>query len=696
MKGNKKMSDISGSDGVINTLQPTELEKGCFINRELSWLQFNLRVLCEAAEKSVPLLERLKFISIYYSNLHEFFMVRVGTIIHRTAIVPGYCDSKTGLTGAEMLRQILAEVKTQQSEAEKFYKKIVSKLKESGVDILNFKNISKVDEILAKKFYTDVADTMSVYVVDSKHPVPFIGNEEEYVVSLLKKGRGYALGFIPMTGLPKFKTFEVNGRQKIVIMSELIAHFAPKMLKKYDVKGTAVIRMTRNADVVLDDDFYAEGFNFRKTMEKMLSKRKRQMPVRLQIKGKINAKFRTTLLARLGVDPDYVFESTVLPMNYSFTKGIRHSSDMVYKDQRPVRSVKLHKGEYFNYLEKNDMLLSFPFQSMTPFIEMIYEAGDDPFVTSIKITLYRLAGASKLAAALAYAADHGKDVLCLLELRARFDEQNNIDYSQVLEEAGCRIIYGLPEQKVHSKLCVITRQNGDETIYITQVGTGNYNEITSELYCDLSIITSDYQTGVDAVQTFDALEREEIPPMMEKLWVAPLGFKPRMLELMDGEIAKGRDGFVSLKFNSLNDADIMHKLIECSQAGNTVELFIRGICCLRSGVPGYTENITVRSVIGRYLEHSRIYVFGKGEDQRIFIGSGDLLNRNTTRRVEVFKEVLTEETRAQTLEVMNAFRNDREKGWLMLSDGTYVREPGNEGTSSQDYLYGYFAKQIVE
>lgn len=668
------------------------LAKECFINREMSWLQFNLRVLKEAADSKVPLIERLKFISIYYSNLHEFFMVRVGTILHRTALIADYRDSKTGLPGSEVLKNIMKEVKTQQSEAEKLYKKIITKLKEYGTDILDFNHISKVDEILAKKFYTDVSEMLSVYVVDSKHPVPFIGNEEEYVICLLRKQKENVIGFIPLAGLPKYKTFEVDGRQKIVIMSELIAHFAPKIFKKYVVKETVIARMTRNADVFVEENNESGEFNFRKSMEKMLAKRKKMMPVRLQIKGKMTSKFKSLIATRIGIDPAYIL-SSVLPMNYSFSSGIKRQPDMKYDEQKPIRSVKLKKGEYFDYLKNNDILLSFPYQSMTPFIELIYEAGDDPSVTSIKITLYRLAAASKLAAALAYAADHGKDVLCLLELRARFDEQNNIDYSEVLEEAGCKIVYGLPEQKVHSKLCVISKNDGS---FITQVGTGNYNEVTSELYCDLSLITSDTQIGLDAVKTFESLENGEIPKMTEKLWVAPMGFKSRMIELLEREKEKGSNGFVSLKLNSLNDADIMNKLIECSQAGNRIELFIRGICCLRPGVVGYTDNVVVKSVVGRYLEHSRIYIFGKGEDQKIIMGSGDLLNRNTTRRVEVFIEVVTSETRRQVLEVMDAFRNDKEKGWEMKPDSTYYKEKGHSGTSSQKRLYNYFSKKIIE
>ena len=379
----------------------------------------------------------------------------------------------------------------------------------------------------------------------------------------------------------------------------------------------------------------------------------------------------------------------------SFQSCIGGPASFRYEERRPARDIGLKKGEYFSYIEKHDLLLSAPFQSMMPFVDIIYEAADDPEVLSIKITLYRMSSSSKIAAALAYAADRGKDVLCLLELRARFDEQNNIDYSEMLEDAGCRVIYGLPDYKVHSKLCVITRQHGGNITYITQVGTGNYNEVTGEQYTDLSLITAREDAGRDGEAAFAALLSGELPPEAKSLWIAPLSFKSRVIEMLDREIAKGERGRVAIKVNSLNNVDIMEKLIACSQAGVKVELFIRGICCLRPGVPGMTENITVQSVVGRWLEHSRIYSFGEGEDQRIFIGSGDLLNRNLERRVEIFIEAVTPDTRKQLRRVLDALREDKEKSRRMLPDGSYVRDPGGEGTSSQEALYRYFSSLKV-
>ena len=426
----------------------------------------------------------------------------------------------------------------------------------------------------------------------------------------------------------------------------------------------------------------------------MLSKRKRETPVRAKIYGKLTDPARTLLIKKLHVPEQRVFQATV-PFDLSFRSCIGSHEHFRYEERKPAREIGLKKGEYFRYIEKHDLLMSFPFQSMMPFVDLIYEAADDPEVLSIKITLYRMSASSKIAAALAYAADRGKDVLCLLELRARFDEQNNIDYSEMLEDAGCRIIYGLPEHKVHSKLCLITRQHGGNIETITQVGTGNYNEITGEQYTDLSLITADPEAGKDAEATFQALLGGELPPEAHTLWIAPLSFKSRVLEYLDREISKGTDGRVAIKCNAMNNPEIMEKLIECSQAGVQVELFIRGICCLRPGIPGKTDNITVRSVVGRWLEHSRVYCFGEGEDEKLFIGSGDLLNRNLERRVEAFVEIRTPDTREQIHEILNALREDREKSRTMQPDGSYIREPDGEGSSSQERLYQYFSKRRV-
>ena len=665
-----------------------------YINRELSWLAFNLRVLQEAADPAVPLLERLKFLMIYQSNLEEFYRVRIGILSHRALLTPDKRDPLSGLLPEAQINEVLRVTREQQTLMEAIWKSIREELRASGVDVLDFKKISKVDELMSKKLFGDIRDLLFPKIIDMDQPLPFLWSGESNVIAFLGRGTGMRLCVIPLHRVPAYLSFEIDGCQKIVLTAQLVRHFLPLLLKKENILQSAVVEITRNADVFLADVEGRADDEMRHKVSTMLTKRRREMPVRVRIYGKLAEPGRAALLKKLRVPESRVFTQTV-PFDLSFRSCIGGHENFRYEERKPARDIGLKKGEYFSYIEKHDLLMSFPFQSMMPFVDLIYEAADDPEVLSIKITLYRMSGSSKIAAALAYAADKGKDVLCLLELRARFDEQNNIDYSEMLEDAGCRVIYGLPDHKVHSKLCVITRQHGGNLSRITQVGTGNYNEVTGEQYTDLSLITAREAAGLDAEAAFAALENGEIPPEARCLWIAPLSFKSRVLEMLDREIAKGENGRVAIKANALNNVDVMEKLIACSQAGVKVELFIRGICSLRPGVPGMTENITVTSVVGRWLEHSRIYSFGEGEEQRLFIGSGDLLNRNLERRVEAFLEAVTPDTREQLNEVLRALRNDREKSRRMLRDGSYVRDAGGAGTSSQEALYRYFSARKV-
>ena len=667
-------------------------KKTVYLNRELSWLAFNERVLLEAADRSVPLLERLKFLMIYQSNLEEFYRVRIGILTHRAMLTPDKKDPLSGMLPDQQITEVLRVTREQQALVESIWKAIREELRANGVDVLDFKKISKVDELMSKKLFGDIRELLFPKIIPADQALPFIWGEESNIIAFLGRGSEQKLAIIPLHRVPAYLSFEIDGRQKIVLTEQLVRHFLPLLLKKETINQSAIIRVTRNADVFLTGG--ARDDDLRQKTSTMLSRRKREQPVRVQIYGKLTDAARATLVKKLRVPERCVFNA-VAPFDLGFRSCISGPASLRYSERKPVRDVGLKKGEYFRYIEQNDLLLSYPFQSMMPFVDLIYEAADDPEVLSIKITLYRMSASSKVAAALAYAADRGKNVLCLLELRARFDEQNNIDYSELLEDAGCHVIYGLPEYKVHSKLCVITRQHNGNLSYITQVGTGNYNEITCEQYTDLTLITSNTDVGEEAEAAFAALRAGELPPEMHTLWVAPLSFKTRVLEFLDREIAKGPAGHVAIKVNALNNPDLMDKLIECSQAGVQVELFIRGICCLRPGVPGKTDNIKVTSVVGRWLEHSRIYSFGTGEEERLFIGSGDLLNRNLERRVEAFIEVTTPDTRAQIRRILDALRSDREKSRTMQPDGSYIREEDGAGTSSQEALYQYFSRQKV-
>ena len=665
-----------------------------YVNRELSWLAFNERVLLEAADPSVPLLERLKFLMIYQSNLSEFYRVRIGIQTHRALLTPDKADPLSGLLPEAQINEVLRITREQQAMMESVWKAIREELRVNKVDVLDFKKISKVDELMSKKLFGDIRDLLFPKILTMDQALPFLWSGEETIIAFLGRGTEQKLCIIPLHRIPAYLSFEIDGCQKIVLTSQLVRHFLPLLLKKETIAQSAIVEVTRNADVFLEDVEDRADDDLRQKVSTMLTKRKREVPVRVRIYGKLSDQARALLIKKLRVPESRVFTQNV-PFDLSFRSCIGGPASLRYEERRPSRDIGLKKGEYSAYIDKHDLLMSFPFQSMLSFVDLIYEAADDPEVLSIKITLYRMSSSSKIAAALAYAADRGKDVLCLLELRARFDEQNNIDYSEMLEDAGCRVIYGLPNHKVHSKLCVITRRHEGRICRITQVGTGNYNEITAEQYTDLSLITAREEAGRDAEAAFAALTEGELPPEAHCLWIAPLSFKSRVLELMDREIEKGENGRVSIKVNALNNQELMEKLIECSQAGVKVELFIRGICSLRPGVPGYTDNVTVSSVVGRWLEHSRIYSFGEGEDQRLFIGSGDLLNRNLERRVEAFIEAVTPDTRAQLNRVLDALRNDREKASLMQPDGTYRRAGSEAGTSSQEALYRYFSAQKV-
>ena len=661
-----------------------------YINRELSWLAFNQRVLLESVDPEVPLLERLKFLMIYQSNLEEFFRVRIGILTHRAMLTPDTPDPLTEMLPDVQIQEILRIVREQQEMMEENWRSIRQELYDNRVDILDFKNISKVDELMSKKLFGDIKDLLFPKIIEANQPLPFLWSGESHIIAFIGRGTDMKLCIIPLDRIPAYQSFEIEGYQKIVLTAQLVRHFLPLLLKKENIIQSAVVDVTRNADVFLTKDEVQEDDDLRAKMSGMLSKRKKEMPVRARIYGKLTNPCRALLIKKLHIPESRLFTQSV-PFDLSFRSCIGGPASFRYEERRPARDLGLKKGEYFPYIERHDLLMSFPFQSMLSFVDLIYEAADDPDVRSIKITLYRMSASSKIAAALAYAADQGKDVLCLLELRARFDEQNNIDYSEMLEDAGCRIIYGLPDYKVHSKLCVITRERYGKVSRITQIGTGNYNEVTGEQYTDLFLITVREKVGLDAEAVFDALEKGEIPPETRDLWIAPLSFKNRVLDLLERERKKGYAGHVAIKVNALNNREIMEKLIDCSQAGVKVELFIRGICSLRPGIPGLTDNIKVSSVIGRWLEHSRIYSFGDGMEQRIFVGSGDLLNRNLERRVEAFIEAVTPDTRFQLNEILSALRNDREKAWQMQSDGTYVRDADGGETSSQEALYRFFS-----
>lgn len=685
------------------------LPMNLLVNRELSWLEFNKRCLSEALRTDVPLFERLKFAAIYFSNLDEFFMVRVGSLTDQSIMDPDKLDDKTGWNAAQQVQHMLEMVRSFEPMTEEMFHSLKAELKQHGIDFVDFKKINKMDEMIAQKYFTEeIKPLLSPQIVDRHHPFPFLRNKEKYVISchMTKNAKnGDRFGVIPIGHLPDYFVVVFDGRTKIFFTCDIVEHYLSELFTKQKIVETATIRVTRNADIAVDEALLDYDMDFRGVMQELLKKRRRLFAVRLQMSGK-SEKIQKYLCEHLEVEQNAVFVQKI-PLDFSFGFSIPAKIkdtdiSLFYPERKPQVPAVYHQNIPIRQLAENEILLAYPFHSYNPFLNMLYEAADDPEVVSIKISLYRLAGHSKVVSALCRAADQGKDVLCTLELRARFDEQSNIDYSAILEEAGCRVIYGLSDYKVHAKLCVITRKDAQGNVsYTTQVGTGNYNEKTSEQYTDLCFITNEAAVGRDAIKVFNNLSIGETTEETESLWVAPHCYRTHVLELLDREIEvqkNGGHGYVSIKVNSFNDVGIMEKMVEASQAGVEIHMYIRGICCLRPGIEGQTDHITIRALLGRYLEHSRIFVFGEGDRQRIYMGSGDLLNRNTQRRVEIFAEPKSEKIRSQLLYILDTLEHDNSQSWLMQPDGTYQRVPCAEGerpVNSQMKLFDYFTRETV-
>lgn len=682
-----------------------------FVNRELSWMEFNLRVLSESLNPKIPLMERLKFLSIYFSNLDEFFMVRVGSLHDQSIVEPDKLDDKTGLNAADQIDAILNKANQINPIAQKAWESICLELRNQDIDILDLHHLSKLDEQIVQKYFSEeMRPLLSPQIIDRQHPFPFLKNKESFIVSVLEsKDENICLGIVPFSQLPPYFIFNINQRRKILFTADVLLHFAQKLFGKQKIQEKHVMRVTRNADISVDEGLFDFDIDFRGVMTEMLKKRRRLDVVRLQFSSQPGEKLSAFLCKKLKVSPNCILVRSI-PLDFSFGFALPSALDphkdkkhWYYHEAKPFVPVDFANGDgggAINYLQNHDLLLSFPFHSTKPFVDLLNEAADDPSVLSIKISLYRLANHSKIASALAHAAEKGKEVLCVLELRARFDEQNNINYATMLEEAGCTVIYGLSDYKIHAKLCLITRKVHNQIRYITQVGTGNYNEKTSELYTDLSFISTDQAMGEDATHVFQALCMGEVVDSTKSLWVAPNCFEPNIIKYIDEQIEacrSGKEGYVFIKVNSLNDMEIMEKLIEASQAGVKIEMVIRGICCLCPGVEGYSDNIRIKSIVGRYLEHSRIFIFGADEDtQRIFMGSGDLLNRNTRRRVEVFTEVKSADARRDIKRLVDAIRMDNQNSWQMLADGSYLKDTSDhaEPLDSHKYLHEYFEKPL--
>lgn len=668
-----------------------------YMNRELSWLKFNERVLEEAENPEVPLCERMTFVSIYQSNLDEFFRVRVGSLQDQMLISTEIRENKTKMTSAEQIRAIIKEVKKLNQRKDKAYEKLMKKIEEYGITLINHASAkSEEKKFLEKYFMKEIMPLSSPTIVGKRQSFPFLKNGEIYAVVVLEtRNKKERIGIIPCSNNMLTRMVELpGGKGRYMLIEDLILHYIGKVFKGYKVKGKSLLKVVRNADIDADAA-YDEDLDYREFMEDLMKQRKKLSPVRIDLSREMDETVVDALCRYLDVTPDRVFRSEA-PLDVSFVFQLqdllRRNTELFYEKRVPQKSPEFKDGQsILQQITQEDKLLSYPYDSIRPFLKMLTEAAEDDSVISIKMTLYRLAKQSKVIEALCEAAENGKEVVVLVELRARFDEENNIRWSRMLEEAGCQIIYGLEHYKVHSKLCLITRRGENGIQYITQIGTGNYNEKTARLYTDLSLMTANEQIGMDAARVFQALAKGEVVEDMEHLLVAPKCLQSKVIEKIEEQIQKQKNGetaYIGLKMNSLTDKRIIDKLIDASKAGVKIDMIVRGICCLIPGVEGETENIHVISVVGRFLEHSRIYIFGNGEEAQYYIGSADFMTRNTVKRVEVAAPVYSERLKKRLQDLFDLMLSDNKKARKEDAKGTYsVVECKGQPINSQELLY---------
>ncbi len=668
-----------------------------YMNRELSWLKFNERVLEEAENPEVPLCERMTFVSIYQSNLDEFFRVRVGSLQDQMLISTEIRENKTKMTSAEQIRAIIKEVKKLNQRKDKAYEKLMKKIEEYGITLINHASAkSEEKKFLEKYFMKEIMPLSSPTIVGKRQPFPFLKNGEIYAVVVLEtRNKKERIGIIPCSNNMLTRMVELpGGKGRYMLIEDLILHYIGKVFKGYKVKGKSLLKVVRNADIDADAA-YDEDLDYREFMEDLMKQRKKLSPVRIDLSREMDETVVDALCRYLDVTPDRVFRSEA-PLDVSFVFQLqdllRRNTELFYEKRVPQKSPEFKDGQsILQQITQEDKLLSYPYDSIRPFLKMLTEAAEDDSVISIKMTLYRLAKQSKVIEALCEAAENGKEVVVLVELRARFDEENNIRWSRMLEEAGCQIIYGLEHYKVHSKLCLITRRGENGIQYITQIGTGNYNEKTARLYTDLSLMTANEQIRMDAARVFQALAKGEVVEDMEHLLVAPKCLQSKVIEKIEEQIQKQKNGetaYIGLKMNSLTDKRIIDKLIDASKAGVKIDMIVRGICCLIPGVEGETENIHVISVVGRFLEHSRIYIFGNGEEAQYYIGSADFMTRNTVKRVEVAAPVYSERLKKRLQDLFDLMLSDNKKARKEDAKGAYsVVECKGQPINSQELLY---------
>ena len=673
------------------------MKQKVYMNRELSWLKFNERVLEEAENEQIPLAERLSFEAIYQSNLDEFFMVRVGSLVDQMILSSEVRENKTNMTAKEQIQAVLKKVRKLNQRKDAAYEVLMEKLEEFGVSMVNFRRLSIEESAYLEVYFdSEILSLLSPTIVGKRQPFPFLKNKEIYAVCVLQTKSGKEkLGIVPCSKEVFPELVELPAKNRFMLSEELILHFLPKVFKGYKILSKSLMRVTRNADIDADA-LYDEDLDYREFMVELIKKRKKLAPVRLELSRDMDETIVKTLCSYLELDTEYVFRS-FSPLDLSFVfqlqDRLRARQELFYEKRTPQLSPSFNMDRsILEQIKEKDKLLSYPFESMKPFLRMLHEAANDKEVVSIKMTLYRLSRQSKVVEALIEAAENGKEVFVMIELKARFDEENNIEWSRRLEEAGCRVVYGLDGYKVHSKLCLITRKTEQGIEYYTQIGTGNYNEKTSRLYTDLSYMTSRVEIGLEAADVFQALDKGETVKETKHLLVAPNCLQNKVIDMIEEEMRhahKGEEAYIGLKMNSLTDKKIIDKLIDASRAGVKIDMVIRGINCLIPEVSGYTENIRVRSIVGRFLEHSRIYIFGCGERKRIYIASADFMTRNTVRRVEVASPIYDPEIAQRLEEMFITMLSDNQKARVEDNEGNYALVYRAEDTplNSQEFFY---------
>lgn len=664
-------------------------------NRELSWLRFNERVLEEAADETVPLYERLKFAAIFTSNLDEFFMIRVGSLYDLSLLKQVHIDNKSGMTPEEQLRAIYAAVSPLYKRRDRVMEEIEGQFRLRDIANVTFQELVLHERRFLQAYYDNtIRPILSPQVVDASHPFPHLVNKALYIAVRFKgkgKEKNERFGLIPLPeALPRL-IFLPGNSTRYILTERVLLEYAEDIFSMYTVSDKTILTVTRNADINPDDENFEVDDDYRHHMKRILKKRARLACVRLELGSECSPELRDFFMRRLSLKKDQVFKSS-MPLNMSYVYSLSDHftpasrRQLTYRPFSPCTSRMIHRSEsMIKQVLRQDLFLSYPYESMEPFLQLVREAAYDPAVISIKITIYRLASKSRLVEYLSAAAENGKDVLVLMELRARFDEESNINWSENLEDAGCKVIYGMEDFKVHSKICLITRRDRGKVQYITQIGTGNYNEKTAKLYTDFCLMTTDNAIGSDASEFFKNMALSNLDGEYHELLVAPYSLKNRLIEQIDHLIVRAKSGRTTrliIKTNSVTDRELIDKLSEASCSGVRIDLIVRGICCILPQIPGKTENITVTSVVGRFLEHSRVYCFMDGGDYELYISSADFMTRNTTRRVEIGCPVKNAQIKARILHFLEIMLSDNVKARHMLPDGNYLPVANGESPLS--------------